>query len=82
MNAFLCATASEEADYTSKVGGSLKVDFGLDKTVKSRLIIYAYCACAKTYNCPFDFLLKFSVIRESGFYTRPNCTTIYCSAKL
>ena len=62
MNAFLRATASKEADYTSKVGGRY-IDFGLDKAVKSRLIIYVYSACAKTYNCPFDFLLKFSVIR-------------------
>ena len=45
MNAFLCATASEESYHMSKFGSwYAKVDFGQNE---SCVIIYIYCTCAK-----------------------------------
>ena len=79
MNAFPCATASEESHHISKFESHYtKVDFGQNV---GHVIIYVYCACAKTSNCLFDSLHAFLVIwairliwviRQSGFYTCPN----------
>ena len=65
MNAFLRATATKEADYTSKVGGRYIAESRLRpgqdcQEPSNNIRLLRMC---KTYNCPFDFLLKFSVIR-------------------